>query len=154
MKRGKSVKILNARQKRFVEELVAGATQKDAAIRAGYSANTADSIASRLLKDDAVCAYRREYAKTVYDRLGVTAESLALELEEIKRRCMQAVPHESWDSEAKAYVPDGTWTFDAGGAIKAIRQQAALMGVAVKVELDAGERLEDFLKKTGGSRDF
>ena len=41
---------MTAKQKRFVAALAAGATQKDAAIAAGYSANSADEIAYENLR--------------------------------------------------------------------------------------------------------
>ncbi|MBR2080243.1 MAG: terminase small subunit [Oscillospiraceae bacterium] len=125
---------LTSRQQRFVHELLAGANATQAAIAAGYSEKTAAVQASRLLKDDRIAAYRRASAKKVYDRLGVSAETLALELETIKRRCMEAEPHLSWDPKAKAWVPDGRWIFDAGGAIKAIKTQADLLGVTVETD--------------------
>lgn len=120
---------LTERQRRFAEELVAGATQEQAAIAAGYSAKTASVIASRLLRDPKISKYRRECAKAVYDRLGLCAEKLALELEEIKQRCMQATPHMVYDKEQKDWVEDGMWMFDPNGAIKAISKQAELMGM-------------------------
>ena len=126
---------LTSKQQRFVHELLAGASATQAAIAAGYSEKTAAAQASRLLKDEKIAAYRREYAKKIFDRLGVSAESLALELETIKRRCMEAEPHLRWDPELKAWTPDGGWLFDAAGAIKAIKAQADLLGVTV----DTGE---------------
>lgn len=144
----KTEKKLNSMQERFVQEFVAGANATQAAIAAGYSEKTAAAQASRLLKNDAVAAYRREYAKKVYDRLGVSAETLALELEAIKRRCMTAEPHMSWNSETKEWQPDGNWIFDAGGAIKAIKTQAELLGV----KIDTGEPKEIIVRLSGDER--
>lgn len=136
---------LTGKQQRFVHELLAGANATQAAIAAGYSEKTAAAQASRLLKDEKVAAYRREYAKKIFDRLGVSAETLALELEAVKRRCMDAEPHLSWDQAAKAWVPDGSWIFDANGAIKAIKAQADLLGVTV----DTGEPKEIVVRLSG-----
>ena len=107
-----------------------------------------------MLRDPKIIAARKAYAKEIYDGLGLSAEKLALELEEIKRRCMTAEPHLSYNSDTKSWEPDGLWMFDANGAVKAIKTQAALMGIAVKVEVDAGEKLEDFLRGITGGRAF
>lgn len=136
---------LTSKQQRFVHELLAGASATQAAIAAGYSEKTAAAQASRLLKDEKVAAYRREFAKKIFDRLGVSAESLALELETVKRRCLEAEPHMRWDAKVKAWVPDGSWLFDANGAIKAIKAQADLLGVTI----DTGEPNEIVVRMEG-----
>lgn len=140
----------------FVENLLANKGNATlAAVQAGYSERSAACQASRLLKDMRIAAYRRKRAAEIYAAVGVTAETLALELEEIKARCMEGKPHLSWDSDAKEWVEDGTWVFDVKGAISAIKTQADIMGVAApqKVNL-GGEGLEDFLAKLGGGRKY
>ena len=153
-------KELTAQQVRFVKELVAnGGNATEAAISAGYAVKNAASQASRLLRNEKVLAYRKAYASAIYEGLGITAQSLALELEEIKRRCLEAEPHMIWDAGAREWVPDGTWLFNAKGAIAAIKMQAEIMGIAApkKVKVDGEVRnqsLEEFLKSLGNERVF
>lgn len=149
---------LGERQAAFVEALLSnGGNATQAALAAGYSEKTAASQASRLLKNAKVAAYRRARARETYEAIGVTAESLALELEEIKRRCMMGREHLSWDPVAKEWVPDGTWLFDAKGAINAIRTQAELMGLDAPKKVEGSLKvrsIEDFLASLPDGRQF
>ena len=151
-------KELGEKQTAFVEHLLANKGNATfAAIAAGYSEKTAASQASRLLKEPKVAAYRRKRAEEIYAAIGVTAQTLALELEEVKARCLEGKPHLSWDAEAKEWVPDGTWQFDPRGAISAIKAQAEIMGVAAPVKIDAEVRtqpLEEYLATLSGGRKF
>lgn len=52
-------RLLTEQQKRFVSELEKDGKPAEAAKRAGYSARTAESQASRLLKNVKIAAYRR-----------------------------------------------------------------------------------------------
>lgn len=58
---------LTDKKRRFADALMSGATQKDAAIQAGYSAKTAAQAGSRLAKDVDVLAH--------IERRGVVAEA-------------------------------------------------------------------------------
>ena len=65
-------RMLTEQQKRFVAELERDGQPKEAAIRAGYSAKTAESQASRMLKLPKIAAYRRARAIDLYKRQGIT----------------------------------------------------------------------------------
>jgi phage terminase small subunit len=75
---------LTAKQARFVAEYLIDLNATQAAIRAGYSAKTANREGSRLLSKvdiaDAIAAMRAKIAKKV----EVTVESLTVELEEAR----------------------------------------------------------------------
>lgn len=133
---------LNERQKRFALEYVRnGGNGTEAAISAGYSARSAHVQASRLLKDDKVLAYRRMCARDLYKALALTPDAIGMEIWGIYRRCMQGEEHLSWDSEQHAYVPDGSWVFDAKNALKALEMLAKLDGTLVeRVEVTAPEQ--------------
>ena len=130
---------LNDRQKRFVlEYLRNGGNGTEAAIAAGYSAKSAAVQASRLLNDDKVLAYKRMQARQVYKSIGITPEQIGLELWGVYKRCMEAEPHLSWDSDAHAYVPDGNYVFDSRGAVKALELLGKMQGAfKERVELAA-----------------
>ena len=155
---GELARLLNERQKKFVEELEKGGTPGEAAIRAGYAQKNADSQASRLLKDVKIAAYRRARAIDQYNRLGISAEWVGLQLLEVYNRCMMAVPHMEWDSEAHGWVHDGTWNFDAKGALQALGKIGDSLGMFKqdkKQEQAGGETVEDYLARiSDGKREF
>lgn len=55
---------LTGRKRLFADAVIAGKSNKDAAIAAGYSAKTASASGSRLVKDPAVVKYLKECRKT------------------------------------------------------------------------------------------
>ena len=132
---------LTDRQKRFVlEHLKNGGNGTEAAIAAGYSPKSAHVQASRMLNDDKVNAYRRMCARELYKAAGITPEQIGLELLTVFKRCMQGEPHLSWDSDARAYLPDGTWVFDYRGALKALELLGKQAGAFTeRVEISAPE---------------
>jgi phage terminase small subunit len=149
---------MDAKQIAFVEHLLANKSNATlAAISAGYSEKTAASQASRLLKSPKVAAFRSKRAEEIYAAIGVTAQTLALELEEIKARCMAGKEHLSWNPDSRAWESDGLWMFDAKGAISAIKAQAEIMGVAAPVKVNVETRdktLEEYLESLPEGRQF
>lgn len=142
-------RMLTEQQKRFVAELERDGQPKEAAIRAGYSAKTAESQASRMLKLPKIAAYRRARAIDLYKRQGITPEWVGNQLLEVYNRCMEAVPHLEWDRDEKAWVPDGTWNFDAKGALNALGKIGESMGMfrqAPKQEGGTRKSVEEFLQ--------
>lgn len=151
-------RLLTEQQKRFVAELERDGKPAEAAKRAGYSEKTAESQASRLLKNVKIAAYRRARSIDLYKRQGITPEWVGNELLEIYRRCMEAEPHFSWDREARAWMPDGTWVFDAKGALNAIGKIGESMGMFRPEKKQAseggGQTVEEYLKGLGSGRKF
>ena len=122
-------RLLSDRQRRFAEELLIDNNATKAAYRAGYSAKSAASQGSRMIRDPRIAAYRRKYAAALYEGLGITAAEVALNLQEIAVRCMQGKPHLSWDSETHEWVEDGTWVFDSRGAVSALKALGDNLGM-------------------------
>lgn len=133
-------KDLTDRQKRFVAEYLRnGGNGTEAAIAAGYAPRSAAVQASRMLNDDKVLAYKRAQARQVYKSLGITPEQIGLELWGVFKKCCAAEPHLSWDSEAHAWVQDGTYVFDSKGATRALELLGKMQGVFKdRVELEPG----------------
>ena len=71
---------MNARQQRFTEEFLQDANAKQAAIRAGYSAKSAEVNGPRLLRNAQVAAVIAEKQKERSERLRVTADMVVQEL--------------------------------------------------------------------------
>lgn len=145
---------LNERQRRFVLEYVKnGGNGTEAAIAAGYSPRSAAVQASRMLNLDKVQAYRRTCARELYKALGLTPEQIGLKIWAVFQRCMQAEEHLSWDSDAHAYVPDGTWQFDAKNALRSLEMLAKLEGSLVeRVEVSAPEQPMSLAKMLEAAR--
>lgn len=143
---------LDEREKRFAREYNIDLNGTAAAIRAGYKAGRAGAsaavTASRLLRDERVRAYRAALIRESVEDEALSAESLVIKLVDIYKRCMQAEPVMTWDSEAKQWKESGIWRFDARGAMKALEQLSRLLGLdaPAKVELSGGA-LEAFLRE-------
>jgi len=115
------------RQRVFVGEYMAnGGNATKAAIVAGYSMATADSQASRLLKDVKVRAVVEVWTASVLSRKKITAEGVLDELRKIAYRRPQ-----------KLFRPDGTLVpideldDDTAAAIEAVEVREITMGDAV-----------------------
>ena len=71
---------MNARQQRFVEEYLVDANARQAAIRAGYSARSAEVNGPRLLRNAQVATAVEEKQKERAERTQVTADRVIEEL--------------------------------------------------------------------------
>ena len=71
---------LTDKQKRFVQELAYGGTQKDAALRAGYSESHASSAASDLMRRPYIREAVQESREALGKRMGITPERILQEL--------------------------------------------------------------------------
>ena len=149
---------LTPKQRRFCTEYEECGNATLAAQRAGYSPDNEKAAAvagSRLLRNDKVAAYRRARAIEMYNAIGVSSETVALRLEKIYRRAMADVPHMSWDSECREYVPDGTWCFDGRTALKALELMGDSIGMfEKKISAQASViGIEDYLRSLEGDAD-
>ena len=120
--------LLKPKQKKFVEEYEKDGNATKAAQRAGYSEDNAAITGCRLLKNANVLAYRRVRASIQFAILGISRDTLAADLVEIKERCMQAKPVMEWNYDTHKMEETGEWTFDAKGATKAIETLAEMIG--------------------------
>lgn len=143
------MKRLTPQQMRFVIEYVRTGSGTDAAIAAGYSPRGAASRASKLLSLPSVQEYRREVARDMFQQIGVDDSWIGYKLVNVVERCMEAQPHMVRDPETKQYVPDGNWTFNATGAIKALHELANLVGIVPEREQDEErpQSFEDWLEQ-------
>lgn len=64
---------MNPRQKRFADEYLIDLKTGHAAIRAGYSAKTADQIGYQILQIPSVIEYLKERSQTLAQKLGIDA---------------------------------------------------------------------------------
>lgn len=75
---------LTAKQQRFVAEYLIDGNATQAAIRAGYSAKTAHAIGHENLNKPEIAAEIAKRQQKIADKLGLTAESLILDTQEIR----------------------------------------------------------------------
>ncbi len=110
---------LSGKKKAFVEEYLKDYNGTAAAIRAGYSEKSAAQQASRLLREEAVLAYRDELIAAEVKAIGVNKDSLLRKTEQLYRRCVD--------------------TEDSRGAAKALELQGRLIGAfSEKREITGG----------------
>lgn len=89
---------LPERQARFIKEYLIDLNGTKAAIRAGYSAHTADEQASRLLAKDKITRVLKHQLSEHFKSLAMTAEEVIAELSKLGRANVEDyVAHENGD---------------------------------------------------------
>ena len=115
--------MLNDKQKQFCEEYIIDLNGTQAAIRAGYSAKTANEQAAQLLAKLSIQEYICELKNKRSERVKYSQDELMRDILEVKNRCMQANP--VLDKEGNE---TGVWKFDSNGANKALDMLAKHVG--------------------------
>ena len=70
-------------------------------------------------------------------RGAIKPEQVEHRLIEIADRCMEAMPHKVYNRSTRAWEEDGSWTFDAANAIRALTEIGKYLGIGEKGEEDA-----------------
>jgi phage terminase small subunit len=128
----KPKKPLAPMQARFCEEYIIDLNGKQAAIRAGYSEDSAAEQASRLLTNVNVERKISELKELRSKAAGVSAEYVLGKLTETIERCSQAEQVMEWDYQAKEMIPTGEWKFEHNGVLKGLE----LLGRHLKMFTD------------------
>ena len=115
--------MLNEKQKQFCEEYIIDLNGTQAAIRAGYSAKTANEQAAQLLAKLSIQEYICELKNKRSERVKYSQDELMRDILEVKNRCMQANP--VLDKEGNE---TGVWKFDSNEANKALDMLAKHVG--------------------------
>lgn len=146
---------LTPKQQRFVDEYLIDLNATQAAIRAGYSAKTADSQASRLLRNVKVSRAIGEAKTTRSERTKLDQDWVLNGLREVAERCMTAVPVMRFDFESKSMVQViddeglGVWQFDSRGANRSLELVGKHLGMftdaspGVNVNVNVNNHLKD-----------
>lgn len=117
---------LNEKQQRFADEYLVDCNGTQAAIRSGYSENSAKEQASRLLTNANIRAYIEQKQSERSERTNITADFVLQGLREVALRCMQRNLKMDWDYESKSMQPvvdeDGNqvYEFDSTGANRSL----------------------------------
>src|SRR5437868_1419916 len=96
---------LTLKQQLFCDWYLKLANGTQAAIKAGYSEDTAYSIASENLRKPEISAYITKRKRELEDLLGFNKATVIQDLLEIKEKCKQARPVMEWDRESRRMVP-------------------------------------------------
>ena len=115
--------MLNEKQKQFCEEYIIDLNGTQAAIRAGYSAKTANEQAAQLLAKLSIQEYICVLKNKRSERVKYSQDELMRDILEVKNRCLQANP--VLDKEGNE---TGIWKFDSNGANKALDMLAKHVG--------------------------
>lgn len=109
---------LTPKQQRFVEEYLIDLNGAQAAIRAGYSADTARQIAHENLCKPAIQDAVQKLMDERSKKTAITAEYVLSKIHETIERCSQAEEVMRFDPETKKMVPTGEWQFKEQGVLK------------------------------------
>lgn len=126
-------KLLTQKERMFVEEYDRDGNGTQAAIRAGYAAGKKNASAavqaSKLLRSAKISAYRRARATELCRQLGISRETIRLNVMDIYRRCMTAEPVMKYDPNLREWVESGEYVFDSKGALKAMELLGKPLGM-------------------------
>ena len=139
---------LTARRQRFVQEYLVDSIATQAAIRAGYSAKTAEQQGSRLLSNAKVKAAITEGQARIAEKFEVTEDWLVGEFRENHRLAREGNP--VIDRYGK---PTGGVMRQIAASNKAVESIAVITGHWVtkgKVEHDVGDGLKDLMERIDG----
>jgi phage terminase small subunit len=123
---------LTDKQRRFCEEYLIDLNATQAAIRAGYSENTAREIGCENLTKPNIAEYIAKAQKEISEKTLITAEWVVNRLKAISDRCMTAEPVMVYDPDEKAMVESGEYRFDSSGANKATELLGKHLGIFEK----------------------
>lgn len=108
------------KNKLFADHYLVTLNATEAAIKSGYSEKTAKSQGSRLLTNVDIRAYIDERQGKISDELQIDAKWVLKKLVDVVERSLQAEPVMKWDYNERKLMETGDYTFDSGGANKAL----------------------------------
>lgn len=133
-----TVPAITPKQERFCQEYIVDYNGAQAAVRAGYAANSARKTASRLLTNADILARVRELQREQTARLALTQDYVLQQLVDTYRCCRKPEPVLVYDPDAGGMVESGKYQFDSKGALRALELIGKHLGMYQdKLKLDA-----------------
>jgi phage terminase small subunit len=128
----------NPKRERYCQEYVIDLNATQAAIRAGYSENTARQQGQRLLTNGDIQLRIAYLISQRNERTEIDQDWVIYRLKEVVERCMQVIP--VLDREGNS---TGEYRFDSSGANKALDCLAKFTGVYEKDNRQKGQVLSE-----------
>ena len=145
---------LTPKQQRFVDEYLVDLNATQAAIRAGYSAKTANEQGNRLLANVSVQKAIQEAMSARSERTKIDQDYVVNNLVEVVERCMQRAPVCNMRGQ-QIQDEDGNhlWTFNGKVAVAALGLLGKNIGMFVerkeiKADIDVKSGLGHFYGQT------
>lgn len=130
---------LTAKMVKFCNEYLIDLNATQAALRAGYSEDSAGSIGSENLQKPEIQAFLQKRREEIAAAAEISPEWVIQRLIQISDRAMQAEPVMQWDYDAKALVETGEYKFDSSGANKATELIGKHLGMFInKIDVTTG----------------
>lgn len=129
---------ISPKKERFLQEYLVDLNGKQACIRTGYSKNSAEVTASRLLSDANVKLRLAELMAERVERTQIDADFVLAGIKETAERCLQRRPVLDWDYENRCMVQrkdendNNLWMFDSSGANRAFELLGKHIGLFEK----------------------
>lgn len=123
---------LTAKQEAFCDEYMIDLNATRAAIRAGYSEDSAKQIASENLSKPDVAERIIELKAERSSRTEITSDYVLSNLKEVAERCMVTVPVMEYDHDEKKMVKTGEYKFEHSGANKSLELLGKHLGIFVE----------------------
>lgn len=122
---------LTAKQEKFCQEYMIDLNATRAAIRAGYSEDTAKQIGYENLTKPYIADRIAEVMAEAAARTNVTADYVLSSLHEVAERCMQATPVYLRGDDSEEPEPE-EWRFEHTGANKALELLGKHLGLFIE----------------------
>lgn len=130
---------LTEKQLRFMQEYLIDCNGAAAAIRAGYSEQSARFAARDCLQNPTISRALKAKREQLADETHITAGTIINNLMETYSRAMQQEPVLEFDPEEKRMMPSGEWQFDGKTATRCMELIAKMLGfIDTKTTGDGG----------------
>jgi phage terminase small subunit len=134
---------MNPKQQRFCEEYIVDLNATQAAIRAGYSARTASSIAEKLLRKAEIQTEIQRLQNERSQRLAITADEVLLDLAAI---AFTPITDVLTVADGKVTLLDSSeWSNNAHKAVESVRRTKDGFSIKMHSKLDALGKLGQHL---------
>lgn len=144
---------LSKKQQLFVREYLVDLNATQAAIRAGYSAKTAQEQSSRLLSNVIIQQAVQEKMNERSKRTEINADYVLNTIQETIERCKQAEPvYEMVDGDK---VPTGEYKFEHAGVLRGCELLGKHLKLFTdKVEIGVTDSLAERLQRAKGQTEI